>query len=225
MDKVLYTKETIVRNTFYITYACLLTTGTITFIEAMRTNDPKIRNILNLETVISVVAAYFYSVFMKKIENRDINYKEINVTRYLDWSITTPFMLLVLCLVFGYNNKTKLKAGFFLIILILNYLMLGFGYLGETKQLNKHIAWVCGSVSFIGLYGLLYVTFIHGKNIFDNKNKIIFWSFLIFWSGYGASYYLDDETRTINYNILDLFSKCFVGIFFWSYLTKVLVIF
>ena len=216
-------KERLVRNTFYITYAFLITTATVTFIEAMRTADPKIRHILNLETVISIVAGYFYTVFMKKIENKEIDYKEINLTRYVDWAITTPVMLLVLCLVFVYNNKTKLTAGFYLIVLILNYVMLGFGYMGENKIISKKMGWIIGSIAFIVLYGLLYVTFIHRQNIFDNK--IIFWAFLIFWSGYGLSYNLDEETKNISYNILDLFSKCFVGIFFWAYLTKVITIF
>ena len=36
---------------------------------------------------------------------KEINYEEINVTRYVDWSITTPIMLLVLILAFLYNNK------------------------------------------------------------------------------------------------------------------------
>ena len=216
-------KERLVRNTFYITYAFLITTATVTFIEAMRTSDPKIRHILNLETVISIVAGYFYTVFMKKIENKDIDYKEINLTRYVDWAITTPVMLLALCLVFVYNNKTKLTAGFYLIVLILNYIMLGFGYMGENKIISKKMGWIIGSIAFIVLYGLLYFTFIHSQNIFDNK--IIFWAFLIFWSGYGLSYNLDEETKNISYNILDLFSKCFVGIFFWAYLTKVITIF
>lgn len=216
-------KERLVRNTFYITYAFLITTATVTFIEAMRTADPKIRHILNLETVISIVAGYFYTVFMKKIENKEIDYKEINLTRYVDWAITTPVMLLVLCLVFVYNNKTKLTAGFYLIVLILNYVMLGFGYMGENKIISKKMGWLIGSIAFIVLYGLLYITFIHGQNIFDNK--IIFWAFLIFWAGYGLSYNLDEETKNISYNILDLFSKCFVGIFFWAYLTKVITIF
>ena len=57
-----------VKMTFYITYVFLLTTGTITFIEAMRTNDSKVRHILNLETCISVVAAFFYSKFVSDIE-------------------------------------------------------------------------------------------------------------------------------------------------------------
>ena len=223
MNNVDPSKERLVRNSFYITYAFLITTGTITFIEAMRTTDNKIRHILNLETVISIVAGYFYTVFMRKINNKELNYSEINLTRYIDWAITTPVMLLVLCLVFVYNNKTKLTAGFFLIVLIINYVMLGAGYMGETKMINKRVGWTIGSLAFIVLYGLLYFTFIQGKNVFDNK--IIFWAFLIFWAGYGIAYNLDNETRNISYNILDLFSKCFVGIFFWAYLTKVLVIF
>ena len=56
--------ERSIRYSFYITYVFLLTTGTITFIEALRTSDYRVRNILNLETCISVVAAYFYGNFI-----------------------------------------------------------------------------------------------------------------------------------------------------------------
>ena len=100
-----------VKMTFYITYVFLLTTGTITFIEAMRTNDSKVRHILNLETCISVVAAFFYSKFVSDIEDKNknskpLNYKDIVVQRYTDWMITTPIMLLVLVLALAYNTKT-----------------------------------------------------------------------------------------------------------------------
>ena len=57
-----------VKYSFVITYILLLTTGTITFIEAMRTQVPAVRHIMNLETCISIVAGYFYSVFVQKIE-------------------------------------------------------------------------------------------------------------------------------------------------------------
>jgi len=67
----------------------------------------KIRNILNLETCISVVAAYFYEKFVHKVDKENIDYKNINMTRYIDWFITTPLMILVLCLAFLYNlNKS-----------------------------------------------------------------------------------------------------------------------
>ena len=96
--------DELVKNSFYITYAFLMTTATITLIEALRTKNPKIRNILNLETCISVVAAFYYGKFVDDLEV-DIDYEKINVTRYVDWSITTPIMLLVLILAFNFNNK------------------------------------------------------------------------------------------------------------------------
>jgi hypothetical protein len=57
-----------VKASFMITYILLLTTATITFVEAMRTTNPEIRHILNLETCISVVAGYFYSVFVVQLD-------------------------------------------------------------------------------------------------------------------------------------------------------------
>ena len=102
-------KDKVVKFTFYITYAFLMTTATITFIEAIRTKDIKIRNILNLETCISIVAAFFYGMFMKKMNEPKIDYKSINVNRYVDWSITTPIMLWVLLLAFNYNSKKKIQ--------------------------------------------------------------------------------------------------------------------
>jgi bacteriorhodopsin len=221
-------KERLVKVTFYITYAFLLTTATITFIEAMRTQDPRVRHILNLETCISIVAAFFYSKFMKKLnqyseDDKDINYKEINITRYTDWMITTPIMLLVLCLVFGYNNKTVMSASYFLIVMLVNFLMLAFGYVGEVGLLNKRLGQLGGFIFFFILYGMIYYTFLHGRNSFDNK--MIFWAFVFFWFFYGVLYDMDEETKNVGYNVLDLFSKCFVGIFFWAYLTKVIKFF
>lgn len=215
--------EKLVKFSFYITYAFLLTTGTITFIESIRTTIPKVRHILNLETCISIVAAYFYGVFMKKInENKHINYKEINVNRYIDWSITTPIMLLVLLLAFSYNLKINVVFGTFLIVLILNYGMLGFGFLGENGIMDKKIANVIGFIFFIAMYGFIYMTYIHGFK--DNDNLMLFLVFFILWALYGVVYWLNEQHKNTGYNILDLFSKCFVGIFFWAYFTKSLVL-
>ena len=62
-----FDKTSMVNNSFYVTYAFLLTTATITFIEAISTKIPQIRHIIDLETVVSVVAAYFYDQFMIKL--------------------------------------------------------------------------------------------------------------------------------------------------------------
>ena len=231
----------IVNSSFYITYVFLMTTATITFIEAIRTKVPEVRNILNLETCISVVAAFFYGKFIKMIEEKKLNsneskmieekklnsneskmieYKEINETRYIDWSITTPIMLLVLVLALLYNNKMgSMNFFYFIIIVLLNYGMLLSGYLGETKVLDKITANIIGFIFFIILYFFIYYFYVLPKYNFDNY--ILFFSFVILWSIYGVFYFLDEETKNIGYNILDLFSKCFVGIFFWAYYAKV----
>jgi len=101
--------DKLVEYSFYLTYAFLVTTGTITFIESMRTKNESMRHILNLETCISIVAAFFYGKFVTEFDKPTIDYKSINLNRYVDWSITTPIMLLVLILAFRYNTDKRLK--------------------------------------------------------------------------------------------------------------------
>jgi len=208
-------------NSFYITYVFLMTTATITFIEAMRTDDIKIRNILNLETCISVVAAFFYGKFVDKIEKEpEIDYAKINKMRYTDWAITTPIMLLVLALAFLYNTKQgSLSFSSYIVILVLNYGMLGLGYMGEIGALSKFTANGFGFAFFAGLFGYLYKTFLANHYNFDNT--LLYFVFLILWALYGVVYFFDEVTKNVSFNVLDLFSKCFVGIFFWAYFTKI----
>ena len=217
----LFSKRNLVHDSFYITYAFLMTTATITFIEAIRTKDLKIRNILNLETCTSVVAAFFYSKFVFSIENDEIvDYETINKTRYTDWAITTPIMLLVLVLALLYNTGGgPMSFSSYLKILGLNYGMLGSGYLGEIGALSRLSANLIGFGFFAALYGYIYNAYLKNKPNFDNS--MLFSVFLVLWSLYGVFYFFDDIPKNVGFNVLDLFSKCFVGIFFWAYFTKV----
>ena len=209
---------------FYITYAFLMTTATITFIESIRTKDAQIRNILNLETCISVVAAFFYGMFMVKINATPdkLPYREITVNRYVDWSITTPIMLLVLLLAFCYNTKQSVTLQSLLLVLVLNYGMLFCGYVGEAGMYDKWRANILGFAFFVALYGYIYIKHIHGYNLFDNN--ILYFAFVFLWALYGVAYWMEEERKNVAYNVLDLFSKCFVGIFFWAYFTKAIVL-
>lgn len=223
LNEKLKGNDRLVVLTFYITYVFLMTTATITFIESISTTDQKVRHILNLETCISVVATFFYSKFAKMIHVENINYKEINVNRYTDWMITTPLMLWVLCLVFCYNNKENFKLSSFVTILVLNFAMILSGYFGEIGFIqDRNIANVIGFVFFIALYGYIYFTYLHKKSNFDNN--MIYGAFLVLWTFYGVFYQMEEKTKNVGYNILDLLSKCFVGIFFWAYFTKSLVL-
>ena len=50
---------------------------------------------------------------------------------------------------------------------------------------------------------------------------ILYSAFFILWALYGVVYFFDEVKKNISYNVLDLLSKCFVGIFFWAYYAKV----
>ena len=147
----------------------------------------------------------------------------MNETRYTDWAITTPIMLLVLVLAFLYNsNGGKLKFSSYLLILFFNFGMLASGYLGEQGVIEKVPANIIGFIFFIALYYFIYASYLQDNYNFDNT--ILFLSFLILWAGYGILYFQDEVTKNVGYNVLDLFSKCFVGIFFWAYYTGVFVL-
>ena len=203
-------------ETFHLTYVVLLTTGTITFIEALRTANPMVRHILNLETCISIIAAYFYSVFLEKIKG-PYTWPEITKIRYLDWSITTPIMLLALCLAMTYNVGKHLNLSLILTVVCLNYLMLGVGYLGETQRLPRIEASIIGFIPFFFMFWLIYG--LVGKSV---ANKILFWLYFVVWSMYGVVYLLDDETKQILTNVLDLIAKCFIGLGLWAYYTHII---
>ena len=214
--------EKLVEYSFYLTYAFLVTTGTITFIEAIRTKNNSMRHILNLETCISVVAAFFYSKFVNEFDKPVVDYKSINLNSYVDWCITTPIMLLVLILAFRYNsnNKAQVKFTDYLIILAMNYGMLGSGYIGDIGKLGRMSATLVGFIFFGGLYYFLYNTYLRQNN---PSNNFLYGIFFVLWSLYGVFYQMEQKYRNIGYNILDLFSKCFVGIYFWAYFTKIFI--
>jgi len=229
----------LVISSFYITYIFLLTTSVITFIEALRSPIPQVRHILNLETCISVIASYFYGLFIEQInksqkddlkkndltkdENRDsvdeLPLAKINTMRYSDWVITTPFMLLALSMLLGYENKIPVRFKPFLLVLFFNLLMLGFGYSGEIGLLNRNLASFMGFIFLFLTFGTIWKLFMTSLKA-TYQSKLIFWLYLGLWSLYGVFYHANEAIKLIGYNMLDLTAKAFVGIFFWLYLTK-----
>lgn len=213
-----------VKNSFYITYVFLLTTGTITFIEAITTKSSTVRNVMNLETAISVIAGYFYSSFVEDIKdsqknNKIINWKKLTTTRYIDWSMTTPLMLIVLCLVLSNNIEKKVSLMVITGVIILNYIMLLLGYLAEVNYMDRLYSLIFGFIAFFGLFYLIFINYIAPK--YMKANYILFYFFLIVWAFYGIVFMFNEEYKNLAMNILDCISKCLVGIGFWFYFTKI----
>jgi bacteriorhodopsin len=215
-----------VKSTFYATYALLFTTGTITFIEALRTDIPEVRHIMNLETCISLVAGFYYSLFNTEIKeaedkNLPIDYHAINNIRYSDWIITTPLMILVLCATLAYNKKMPLHLLTYFILFVLDVGMIGLGYLGETKTINRTVALITSFICFFLMFGLIGYTYFQGKS--PLANYIIFGAFVIIWGIYGLIYNLEEDKKNIIFNALDGMAKSVMGICLWGYFTKIVV--
>jgi len=182
-----------------------------------------IRQLLKVELGVQAIEVLFYIWLFFNV------HKETNVTpkRYLDWFITTPTMLVTLIVYLIYiKNKEKggrenldflsiviENKGVITKVLLLNWLMLLYGYLTEIKVLPTVIGVTLGFIPFLLYYYLIY------KN-YANKSQEgwkIFMYFFIFWSLYGVVAYMSYYARNMFYNILDLFAKNFLGLFL-SYL-------
>lgn len=108
-------------------------------------------------------------------------------------------------------------------VLILNSTMLYLGYLGEIGVITSSKAVSIGFIPFLAYYKLIYDTFLipidNIKSLStisksDRKQSfVLFWYFFSFWSMYGFSALLPYTTKNICYNILDVFSKNFFGLF------------
>lgn len=204
------------KNSFFTAYLVLFGYTIITLVEAIRTPSVNVRHIMNIETAISLVAGMVYSYFNEEIKKPGVDLKKITQVRYVDWSITTPLILLVILLF--YNGESSIDYKVYLGIIILNAGMLYSGYLGETGAVHKMTGGILGFLFFGAMLGLFYNCCVPGS-----KSPVVFWLFALIWTLYGVAYYVEDEeTKNICYNALDVIAKALFGVVLWSYYGKVL---
>lgn len=202
---------------FTVTYILLITTGTITIIEALRNKDPLVRHVLNLETVVAIIAGYFYSKFVSNVSSKEyeVDWQDIMKTRYTDWFITTPIMLLALIIALNQKLGTKPDFSIYVVVVLLNFLMLLIGYMGEIGKISRGAGLYGGFLPFLVMYGIIFWEFVYGKgSVF---NYVLFGLNFVIWSMYGAIYNMEEKKKNIIYNGLDLTAKCFVGLGLWLY--------
>jgi bacteriorhodopsin len=203
------------KNTFTASYLILMGYTGLTLIEALRTNNTNVRHVMNIETTVSLVAGLVYSIFNEMIKEPMVDLHEITKLRYIDWSITTPLIILVILLFYG--GSVHPLASVYGTLILLNWGMLLFGYLGEQGTIDKIAGCVLGFVFFLAMLYTLYSCCIPAKS-----NHAVFFLFAIIWSFYGIVYFLDEENKNIAYNVLDVISKAVFGVVLYLYYGKVL---
>jgi len=102
------------------------------------------------------------------------------------------------------NNTSTLLP-----IFALNTMMLGFGYLEEMGKINKLLGISLGFIPFFWMFWLIYDRYAR----FTEIGRTTFYYFSFIWALYGVAAFMSYRIKNIAYNILDLFSKNFFGIF------------
>jgi bacteriorhodopsin len=213
-----------IENTIYLSLAAQFIT-TIVSLDGIKyklnDNDKILQDILKLELFVQVIESVFYIWIIYSLKR----YDTMTTRRYIDWVITTPTMLISTIMFMKYqehkenNDNVSLELYSFLNdnkdnikkMVIYNGLMLLFGFLGETKKINKELSVGIGFIFFFLSFNLIYKEYanksIEGKKLFN---------FLItVWSLYGFAALSDPITKNISYNILDVIAKNFYGLFIY----------
>ena len=201
-------------------------TGIIEFISLfikVPSNVAFLKQMLLLEVIVQFIEGSFYVYWLNNFNS----ILDITPKRYIDWAFTTPTMLvtLIFYLIFLKYKDTNIsyKLNFFelfnqefytiIIIWLLNWLMLLFGYLGEINLIPVLLGVSLGFIPFLMYYYIIYKKYA----LLSDEGLKIFAYFFVVWSFYGVVAYFPYKIKNICYNILDLFSKNFFGIFL-SYL-------
>ena len=187
--------------------------------------DSILKIILILEAFVQLIEAIFYIWVIYALKDLKI----MTPRRYIDWFITTPTMLFTTIIFMEYLKQKENKNSFTLlefiknhkrkiiIILSCNFFMLLFGYLGEIKLLNKNLSVLLGFIFF----------FISFKVIYDNYSKYnqvsykLFIFLIIIWGLYGIAALMPLINKNISYNLLDIVSKNFYGLFIYYYISQI----
>jgi len=197
--------------------------GTNTNVSA---KDKVLTELLTLETIVQVIEIVFYIWITRSMMVSE----KVTPRRYIDWAVTTPTMLFTTIVYLDYihkkekgedttitikdfynQNKDEIKQMF-----LYNWLMLLFGFLGEIGTLPLYI-----SVSIGIIFFMMSFKIVHKYANKTEKGKNFGTLFTILWGLYGVAAVLPLSEKNISYNILDIFSKNFYGLYLLMEVNKV----
>jgi hypothetical protein len=182
--------------------------------------DAILKQVLGLEMIVQIIEFVFYIGFLSVFNLKDLTQK-----RYYDWFLSTPVMLFTISLYFFYVNFiegkdtkpidlaefTKNNSKQIIAFILLNFLMLLFGYLAEVGMMNRGLAFVLGTAALCGSFGVIYESYAK----FSEQTKNIFWIMFGLWALYGIAFLMPPVAKNLGYTALDIFAKNFFGIFLY----------
>jgi len=176
-----------------------------------------IKILLWIEYIVNFIEGTFYVWMIYNFSK----IKNITITRYYDWVISTPIMLFTYSMYLLHtryleeNKNVDLFTSIYyerytlMTIILLNWTMLFFGYMSELGKINVITSTFLGFIPFFMMFYIIYENY--SKYTQTGKNTFLY--IVIVWSFYGIAALMKYEIKNIMYNVLDLFSKNFFALY------------
>jgi hypothetical protein len=189
---------------------------------ALTVNVPEkhmiLKDILVLETIVQAIETSWYVFVIQYLPQEDMA-----INRYYDWLFSTPLMLVSLFCYLLYEEQMEVNpddtplrlssiisnhSESIIRIILSNLAMLSIGYLYETGQISKQIAFWYGFIFLVNTFSIIYT-----NTGTSTKGRTIFFIMFLLWSIYGIAFLLPTATKNTIFNINDLFSKNFFELY------------
>lgn len=171
---------------------------------------------ISVSAIVTGIAASHY-FYMRKIW---VNSKSNPVVyRYIDWILTVPLQIIEFYLILSVAKK--IPTSLFYKLLGASIIMIVFGYLGETKLINRTYGFIIGTIAWLYiLYEIFYGEAAKIKENTEDKSIVFAFDALkyiisIGWAIYPIGYLLNKDYMNLVYNFGDLINKILFGLIIW----------
>lgn len=151
--------------------------------------------------------------------------RQIYWARYVDWALTTPLLLLNLCLLAGVDGAHTLMAIIADVIMVLSALFAAYG----DNKTAQHWGWY--AIACISYIFVVWHVALHGTTLVRSKGvkvtrlfgslglfALVLWTaYLIVWGIAEGAHRVKVDTEIISYALLDILAKPVFG--FWLLLS------
>lgn len=181
--------------------------------------DKMLIDMTNIEIIVQIVEIIFY-IWFSFVFVIGVDFAQY---RYFDWTITTHIMLISTIAYFEYVARKDLgmSRGYgikqfwnenkmdIVKIVVYNFMMLLVGYLNEIGLMDIYSSTIIG----FGFFGLVFHKMYSRYAIQNPKNMNFFYFMFFIWSLYGVAAIYPNTTKNTAYNLLDIVSKNFYGVY------------
>jgi bacteriorhodopsin len=207
---------------FFVQIITLIIGFIVIFFTKIAESSTLLREALILENFVQIIEGSFYIWFLY-FYTKNVDKEDIASYRYYDWFFSTPLMIISTVAYFHHNNikfNSKGTTSNLLSfisndiqkigeLLFYNFNMLFIGYLQELKLISLAVSTICGFVFFGLLFYKMFIYYVKNNSV----NYTIFYLMFFIWALYGIAALYKNKIKNASYNILDVFSKKFFGLF------------